>query len=235
MNNLTPTYLRTSLLAICLFISANSIANKNINDVAVDVFNSIYKNQYDLYIPDHAKNEKLPLYILLPGGVGEKHFDRFRDSLIVPGLAYQKGIIFSPKISWKRPDQKLLENILIDFIAIATKEYPVDRNKITLIGYSKGAIQATKLIQQKSYLFSAVVLMVSNLKITRKIDIPIYIIQGTKDRYFSIKKAHKAISYAESLGCNITFNIAEGKHDYDPTQYKSELNDLTHWLQKNIW
>lgn len=235
MKNLAPAYLSQSLLVICLFISVNSLANKNTDDVAVDIFNSLYKNQYDLYIPDHTKNEKLPLYILLPGGVGEKHFNKFRDSLIIPGLAYQKGITFSPKISWKRPDQKSLENIIIDFITIATKAYSVDKNKITLIGYSKGATQATTLVQQKSYLFSAVVLMVSNLKITRKIDTPIYIIQGSKDRYFPIRKVSKAISYAENLGCNITFNIAEGKHDYDPTQYKNELNDLTHWLQKDIW
>ncbi|MDY8134051.1 alpha/beta hydrolase [Aquimarina sp. 2201CG5-10] len=213
-------------------MNANIYANESL--LVLDIFESMYHDQYDLYIPNKVDNKKPPLYIILPGGVDEKYIS-FRDSLIVPGLKDHQGIIFSPKISWKKPDEKLLENIITDFISTAIKAYSIDQNKITLIGYSNGAIQATKLAEQKGYLFSTVVLMVSNFNITKKIETPIFIIHGTTDRYFSLKKANKAYTLAKKIGCNVTFLKAEGKNDTPPSQYKNELRELTRWLENNIW
>ncbi|KAA1247892.1 hypothetical protein [Aquimarina sp. RZ0] len=223
------------LFSICLsFITtANTIDDRQGLEMAI--FNSIYNKKYDLVIPKNITDKKLPLYIVLPGGLGTKNYTKFRDSLILPGLKNKKGIVFSPKISWKRTNQKALENIIVDFITVARKTFSIDTEKITLIGYSNGAIQATKLGKSKSFLFSSIVLMASNFKFSSKIKTPIYIIQGTKDRYFPIKKAYKSVSYAKEIGCDITFIVAEGKNDYNPSQYKSELKDLTTWLENTIW
>ncbi len=217
---------------LCCFFSVYTQAYNDDNSIAINTFTAIYEGQYDLFIPEHQEGEKLPVYIVLPGRVGKRNYGHFRNSLLFPALSKRKGIIFSPRISWIRPDIEDLHNIITDFISVARNTYAIDQQQITLIGYSMGADQATLLAQDKGFLFSSVILMATNLNITQKITPPLYIIHSPLDRYFPIKKVHKNITHAEALGCSITFIRAEGKHDHPPTEYISELREAAQLIKK---
>ena len=189
---------------------------------------------YDLTVPQIRKGDKAPLFIILHGGVGSKNYTKFSECLIAPGLKDAKGFIFSPSAAWRTWTLHYLEKRILDFIYLAKKHWPIDPNKIVLVGYSNGAIAGWKYAKDHSDIFSAMILMGSHCKVKEKLNIPIYVIQGTKDKLFPIRKVRKRISEAKKLGCNITFIEAEGKTHIKACEYKNTLKTSNLWLKNNV-
>lgn len=196
------------------------------DEVIVDsfaMFNAHYQGKYDLYIPQNKIDKSIPLYVVLPGGLGAKRYEKFRDNFIIPGTDDKRGIIFSPKISWKKANINKLERIIKDFITVAATQYNIDPNNVTLVGYSNGANQAIKIAEENADLFSEIILVASNFKIEQKLETPIHVIHGTEDSFFSIRSAKESVSIAKEAGCDIKLTIAEGKNDFGASQYIPEL------------
>ncbi|WP_106794652.1 dienelactone hydrolase family protein [Aquimarina sp. Aq78] len=225
----------SALIGMFVSLTITGKTNNSILGSEMKTFKAVYEGEFDLILPENNQNEKLPVYIVLPGGVGAKKYPNFKKDFIIPGIRNKQGIIFSPKISWKRPDERALEQIVIDFVNAARSSYPIDDKKIILIGYSNGALQSIKLVKDNDHLFSVLIVVASNFKVLDKIKTPIYVVHGTKDRYFSIKKAYKNVNVAKDLGCNITFVVAEGKNDYGAAQYVDELQESIMQIENNIW
>ncbi len=219
--NIALSTSKTLLLISLIFIS-NASWSHTIPQT-LEAYNTIYSDAYDLIIPENDQNIKLPLYIILPGGVGKKKYTNFRDQFIRPSIN-DKGLIFSPTISWKNCNAKKLEEAITSFISVATNTMNVDPNKIIIVGYSNGGMQGLQLAKDNAPLFSNLVLISSTFKITDTLTTPIHIIHGTRDRYFSIRKAQRAADKATALGCDITFVAAQGKTDYKAAQYIPELS-----------
>ncbi|MBQ4819044.1 alpha/beta fold hydrolase [Aquimarina sp. MMG016] len=191
--------------------------------------------KYDLTIPEIKAGEKAPLFIVLHGGVGSKNYTKFSDCLVVPGLKNSKGFIFSPSGAWRTWTLDYLEKRILDFIDLAKKHWPIDPEKIVLVGYSNGSLAGWEYAKDYPDIFSAMILMGSNCKVEEKLDIPIYVIQGTEDKFFPIKKARKRIAEAKALGCNITFVEAEGKTHIKACEYSEILKTSVPWLQNQVW
>ncbi len=220
MNISLSTYKVT--LTLFLFIGISSWGHTT--PQTLKAYNTIYNNTYDLIIPENNQKAKLPLYIVLPGGIGKKKYANFRDQFITPSIN-EKGFIFSPKLSWKNCSTKKLEQTVKKFIHVAIQTMNVDPNKIILIGYSNGGMQGLQLAKNNTNLFSNIVIISSTFKITDTITTPIHIIHGTHDRYYSLRKAQLAADKATALGCDITFVTAQDKNDYDASRYVPELSD----------
>lgn len=191
--------------------------------------------KYDLTIPEIKNGKKVPLFIVLHGGVGSKNYTKFSNCLVVPGLKDAGGFIFSPSGAWRTWTLDYLEKRILDFIDLAKKHWPIDHNKIVLVGYSNGAIAGWKYAKDHENIFSCMVLMGSNCKVQEKLNIPIYVIQGTDDKFFPIKKVRKRIAEAKSLGCNITFVEAEGKTHIKACEYKEVLKTSIPWMKNKVW
>ncbi|GAA0726840.1 hypothetical protein GCM10009430_34300 [Aquimarina litoralis] len=191
--------------------------------------------KYDLTIPKIKEREKVPLFIVLHGGVGSKNYTKFSNCLVTPGLQDAGGFVFSPSGAWRTWTLDYLEKRILDFIDLAKENWPVDPNKIVLVGYSNGAMAGWKYANDYKDIFSAMILMGSNCKVEEKLEIPIYVIQGTKDKFFPIKKVRKRITEAKALGCNITFVEAEGNTHIKACEYKDILKTSIPWLQNEVW
>jgi len=159
--------------------------------------------KYDLTIPEIKNGKKAPLFILLHGGVGSKNYTKFSNCLVAPGLKETGGFIFSPSGAWRTWTLDHLEKRILDFIDLAKKHWPIDPTKIVLVGYSNGAIAGWKYAKKYEDIFSAMILMGSHCKVKEKINIPIYVIQGTEDTFFPIKKIRKRIAAAKKMGCSL--------------------------------
>ncbi|MDH7444377.1 alpha/beta fold hydrolase [Aquimarina sp. 2201CG14-23] len=191
--------------------------------------------KYDLTIPKIKEGSKVPLFIVLHGGVGSKNYTKFSDCLVVPGLKDAGGFIFSPSGAWRTWTLDHLEKRILDFIDLAKKHWPIDPNKVVLVGYSNGALAGWQYAKDYPNVFSAMILMGSNCKVDEKLDVPIYVIQGTKDRFFPIKKARKRIAEAKKLGCDITFIEAEGNTHIKACEYKEILKTSIPWMENKVW
>jgi len=209
------------------------IPGNRISKIKVNDKESEWK--YDLTIPSLSEGEKAPLFILLHGGVGSKNYTKFSNCLVAPGLKDAGGFIFSPSGAWRTWTLEHLEKRILDFIDLAKIYWPIDPNKIVLVGYSNGALAGWKYARDYPDIFSAMILMGSNCKVEEKLDIPIYVIQGTKDKFFPIKKVRKRIAEAQKLGCDITFIEAEGKTHIKACEYQDILKTSIPWLESNVW
>ncbi|SEL83180.1 Alpha/beta hydrolase family protein [Aquimarina amphilecti] len=204
-----------------------------INTIKVNDKESEWK--YDLTIPQINEGQKVPLFIVLHGGVGSKNYTKFNNCLVTPGLQDAGGFIFSPSGAWRTWTLDYLEKRILDFIDLAKENWPIDPNKIVLVGYSNGAIAGWQYAKDYPDIFSAMILMGSSCRVEEKLDIPIYVIQGTKDKFFPIKKVRKRIAEAKALGCNITFVEAKGNTHLKACEYKEILSTSISWMEKEVW
>ncbi|WP_299184475.1 hypothetical protein [uncultured Aquimarina sp.] len=191
--------------------------------------------KYDLTIPTLTKDQKVPLFIVLHGGVGSKNYTKFNSCLVTPGLQDAGGYIFSPSGAWRTWTLDYLEKRILDFIDLAKENWPIDPDKIILVGYSNGAIAGWEYAKDYSTIFSGMILMGSSCKVKEKLNIPIYVIQGTKDKFFPIKRVRKRIAEAKALGCNITFVEAEGNTHIKACEYIEILKTSVPWMEKEVW
>lgn len=215
------------------FLSIPIIPGNRISQLKINDHRSDWK--YDLTIPKINENKKAPLFIILHGGVGSKNYTKFSNCLVAPGLEDAEGFIFSPSGAWRTWTLNYLEKRILDFITLAKKHWPIDPDKVVLVGYSNGAIAGWKYAKDHSDIFSAMILMSSSCKVREPLNIPIYVIQGTKDNFFPIKKVRKRIIEAKKLGCDITFVEAEGKTHIKACEYKETLKSSIHWLNTKVW
>ncbi len=191
--------------------------------------------KYDLTIPVIETKKKAPLFIILHGGVGSKNYTKFSNCLVVPALKDAGGFIFSPSGAWRTWTLNHLKKRILDFIDLAKKHWPIDPHKIVLVGYSNGSLAGWEYAKDYPYIFSAMLLMASDCKVKEKLEIPIYVIQGTNDKFFPIKKARKRVATAKALGCDITYVEAKGKTHLKACEYKEILKECIPWLENYVW
>ena len=113
--------------------------------------------KYDLTIPKIEDDEKVPLFVILHGGVGSENYTKFSNCLVVPGLKDARGFIFSPSGAWRTWTLDYLKKRVLDFIDTAKKHWPIDPDKVVLVGYSNGALGGWQYAKDHADKFSAMV------------------------------------------------------------------------------
>ncbi|TYP70430.1 dienelactone hydrolase family protein [Aquimarina intermedia] len=228
LNRVIPKSLNTTSFLSIPIDSSNTTGALQTNDGRSDW-------KFNLKTPSLESGKQYPLFILLHGGVASKNYLKFSNCLVAPALNSMNGFIFSPSGAWRTWSMSYLEKRIDDFIILAKKHWPIDPQKIVLIGYSNGAMAGWERAQQLNQPFSAYILMGSDGKSKQIITTPTYVIQGTDDHFFSFKKVEKRIHKAKLEGSNLTLKKAQNKTHIKACDYVTELKSAGTWLEESVW
>lgn len=254
MKNLVTTI--AIILAFCLNIQAREIMGDE--DYGKYTFVDSVKGDmpYRMLMPKDIKlAEKYPLVLFLHGH-GERGDDNTKQlkhgSLLFSNPAnedtYPAFVVFPQcdGVAWTAPydertflpgapipdesnEEKILMSLLDDLIA----NYPIDVNRIYIMGISMGAIGTYDLVVRYPERFAAAIPICGAInpeRLSVAKDVPFYIFQGADDRIVPILAGRDAYVALREAGANVKYREYYGA-DHEQTWIDAFNNpNLLEWL-----
>ena len=128
---------------------------------------------------------------------------------------------------------------LREFLELALARYPIDRNKLVVLGFSQGGVMAHSLGLAEPERFAAAVVLSSWLPqeladhfLTEGSNQrpPTLIQHGSRDELIGIDRATESVERLRNLRVPVTYREYEMGHEISPRS----LTDLSNWLQEKV-
>ena len=128
---------------------------------------------------------------------------------------------------------------LQEFLEQCLERYPVDRNKLVLLGFSQGGVIAYSVALAGARRFAALVALSSWLpqELTPHLTLaeaapplPILIQHGTQDSMIEIQRARQSVETLRQARVPLDYREYEMGHEIRPRS----LNDLSAWLEEKV-
>ncbi len=128
---------------------------------------------------------------------------------------------------------------LIAFLETALARYPIDPNKLIVLGFSQGGVMAYSLALGEPERFSALVVLSSWLPqeladtsspTADRERLPTLIQHGSHDGLIEVDRARKSVEILRSLRIPVTYREYDIGHEISPRS----LTDLSTWLQEKV-
>jgi poly(3-hydroxybutyrate) depolymerase len=189
------------------------------------------KHAYYLFVPDGLKGPA-PLLVLFHGS------GRNGSSIVEPWreLAAREGIaLVGPDAvdssAWRVP----LDGpaFVRDLVEELEAKYPIDPKRVYLFGHSGGAVFALNLAMLESAYFAAAAVHAGAFRGTSELAmveysrraIPISILVGDRDPYFSLEATKATNDALKAKGCPVEVTILKN-HDHDYYRVAKSVNEL---------
>ena len=192
---------------------------------------TIGKHTCYVYVPEKLSTPA-PLLMLFHGSGrdGMSQINEWRK------LADKEGIVLAAPNStdtryWNIPDDG--PELLRDIAAFLGKQRPIDQRRIYAFGHSAGAVFMLNMAPLESDLFAAVAVhagqfanaAASGMLRFAERKIPIFIVVGTKDPYFSVAFVRETKAAFATEGIPVETREIEG-HDHNYYRRSAEINDM---------
>ncbi len=183
-----------------------------------------------------------PLILALhPGGNAggiPPFFGKFiLSDLVIPALGDLAAVMVAPDCpgeSWADPVSIEAVSLLLDRIGA---EYPVDKSRFIVAGYSMGAVGAWVLASRFPELFSAAAAIAGvpdkPLAFPDK-KTPVFSVQSRVDEIFKFEEARQFVQNARRQGVDVRFETVAWFGHYDVPHYVPSLRAAVPWI-KGIW
>jgi predicted peptidase len=240
------------ILVLCTLISAcspksrpvkkSNIEQMHFNDIDLSPGTKrhlIKTNQgeaYEFYLtcPDHTSQAKFPLVMALHWAGGGEDFDRFHRCLAMPGFSEVPAFIISPDANNDVWYSDKNSKMILDLVNLAKQHWPVDENKIIVMGYSSGGMGAWYFTSKHANIFSAGIPMAATFKPQTKIDVPIYVIHGEKDELFDVQMTQVEIETATAYGSEVFLSVEPSYSHYMACEYVGALKEGVAWIMNKL-
>ncbi|MDH7513359.1 MAG: prolyl oligopeptidase family serine peptidase [Clostridiales bacterium] len=196
--------------------------------------------RYTLSLPSSISTKKaVPLVLALHyGGTVTPYFGKdILVYLVEPALRGLDAVMASPDCparGWNNPTSERAVLSLLDYLL---KNYPIDKNKIVVTGYSLGAFGTWYLVSRHPHVFSAAIPIsgVPREEISlEKNETPVYIIHSQDDELIPLVGVKQFIQEWKSRGLNVRLEVISGIGHYDYSGYVQALRKTVPWLKK-VW
>jgi len=190
---------------------------------------------FAINVPEHNVQEKLPLVISLHGaaGQGEIHLLNFA----LPVVESMNAIVIAPNkpnnLNWTHKSYVLPINSLIEQ---AIKQWPIDPDKIVIMGYSLGGTAVWSFTNNYPDVYSAGVVLAGSPNINNESgQVPMYLVHGTEDSFFGHNGVENAYDQLIKRGGKAQIHIVEGYPHTPPDIYIDYMTPVVDWLENEIW
>ncbi len=186
-----------------------------------------------LWTPPLQHESEVPLVLALHyGGEVTPHLSMgFLQSLVVPGLKKLGAIIVAPDCPGDGWTDEASERAVLALLDYAVRNWPVDRRRIVVTGYSLGGIGTWFLAARHPEIFSAAVPMAGRPVIDTGLRVPVYAIHGRRDEVIDIDPTRRAIDAMRAEGLEAHLVIVKGTTHYETGRFARPLRGAVEWLQ----
>ncbi len=137
----------------------------------------------------------------------------------------------------EHPEFEAAARALRDFLELAVERYPVDRNKLIILGFSQGGVMAYDLFLREPERFAALIALSSwlpaeiatvGVESAELASHPVLVMHGTRDPMIDVERARESRTRLIQLGASLTYREYDMGHEIAP----EALRDLVTWLDE---
>ena len=137
----------------------------------------------------------------------------------------------------EHPEFEAAARALQDFLELAVERYPVDRNKLIILGFSQGGVMAYDLFLREPERFAALIALSSwlpaeiatvGVESAELASHPVLVMHGTRDPMIDVERARESRTRLIQLGASLTYREYDMGHEIAP----EALRDLVTWLDE---
>ncbi len=189
-----------------------------------------------LWMPPPQHGSEVPLVLALHwGGEVTAHLSTgFLESLVVPGLKKLGAIIVAPDCPGESWTDETSERAVLALLDYAIRNWPVDRRRIVVTGYSLGGIGSWFLAARHPGIFSAAVPMAGRPVIDGEFRVPVYAIHGRRDEVIALEPTRDAIDALRKAGVDAHLVTVKGATHYETRRFAGPLKGAVDWLLE-VW
>ena len=176
----------------------------------------------NISVPELESNEKVPLVIALHWAGTGNTYKEYSECLAFPGFSNYKAIIIAPSGDVSHWITGYNEYRVINLVKQLKKHWPIIEDKISVTGYSNGAIGAWQYAQKYPKIFTAAFAQSGSYD-SAQLKIPMYVLHGKKDELFNVSSIENSLKASERLGSTISFSILEDYSHFMGCAYVSAL------------
>lgn len=156
-----------------------------------------------------------------------------------PGMT---GYGWFPLVPGAPPDpQRFAESAdaLRAFIELAEERYPIDREKLVLLGFSQGGVMGYELALREPERFAGLAALSTWLpeplvehlpRLPAQQELPVLILHGTQDAMLPVERARESREAVRAFGVRLTYREFDMGHEIRP----EALRVLEQWLDARV-
>ncbi len=153
------------------------------------------------------------------------------------------GYAWHPMSMGGPPDVEAIlssRNRLQQFLDECLKRYPIDQNKLAILGFSQGGVMAYSLALAEPQRFAALAVLsswlpeelVSQLSIADSIQsLPTLVQHGSEDPMIQVGRARDSVERLRQMRLPLTYREYDMGHEISPRS----LTDLSAWLEEKVF
>ena len=189
-----------------------------------------------LWMPPLQHEDEVPLVLALHygGEVTPNLSMGFLETLVVPGLKKLGAVIVAPDCPGNGWTDEASERAVLALLDYAVSNWPVDRSRIVVTGYSLGGIGTWYLAARHPEIFSAAVPMAGRPVIDTLLRVPVYAIHGRRDEVIDVEPTRRAIEALRADGVDAHLVIVKGATHYETRRFAGPLEGAVEWLRR-LW
>jgi len=192
--------------------------------------------RYSLFVPRLKPGEAAPLVLALHyGGPVRPYYSfPFLQACAAPGFESLDAVIVAPDCpgrGWTDPQS---ESAVLELLDLALRDWPVDRRRTVVTGFSMGGIGAWYLAERHPERFSAAVPVAGAPAGVVEGSIPVYAIHSSRDEVIDLEPTRRAIDALRGRGVTAELLVFPGPTHYETALYCRPLTRAAKWLRK-LW